>query len=228
MLDPSGYPLTTDPGEIERRLTTLERALALGAAARSLTSSAVGGGGVRVYGGGYVRIQDGGGLSIADDGNLDVTGDMTIAGGGSLTIVDGDLVLSAGSIDGDALADQVSTETRTASSSSFALGTSYGPAASITLTRPSWASRTVVSVQAVVRLPQIGQVYGQLTGMTSTPAVVTQALATGNDADTTACLAWGGVSTAATVTATVQARVNGTELSSPKSADLQVTAIYFR
>jgi hypothetical protein len=206
VLDASGYPVPRDRDEINRRLTALERLFALTASSRSLTNASIGGGGLRVYGGGSIKIE----------------------GSGSLYIESGNLILKDGVIDGDALEDQVQVEFFSTSSTSFETGTAWGTAATIPITPPAWATSTVVACQATLTLPTVGAIRGFLTGTDTTLEIFTASRNFGEDTNTVASLAWGGITTGA-FTASVDARVvfASTE-TTPKRADLQVTCIHMR
>lgn len=207
MLDESGYPTTLDPADMQRRLTVLERLTALGAAARSLTGSAIGNGGLRVYGGGSIRVEDGGSLYV-DQGNL---------------------VLGAGSVRGTALKGQILTDFQSTTSTSFEVSTAWVRSVSITVTRPAWATRTVVSCQAAVNLPVYGAMRGYLTGSGSTLDICTTPRSSRSDSDTSASLAWGGVSTDASITAAIDTRTFYLDPAvTSRRADLQVTCTFMR
>lgn len=158
-----------DLQDFARRITTLERRLALQAGQRRLGQSALGGGGLRVH----------------DSGNL------TIDGGGSLIIESGDLVLGAGSIDGAALATQFDanfyTTTRT-----FTGSTSWSTGASITVKAPTWAARTVVGLSLNVDAKTRAIIRAKIDGRSSTD-IEAHEWESGRDDRYAASLAWGGV-----------------------------------
>ena len=207
MVDITGYPIPTDPAEIARRLEAVERVFAMTASSRSLTQAAIGGGGLRVHDGGSIRIE----------------------GTGSLIVETGDLVLGAGAIDGAALAEQVSTDFFSTSSTSFAVSTSWGTAATLSIIPPAWANRTVVSAQATVTLPTVGSIRGFLTGAGTTLDVNTFSRNFGEDANTVASMAWGGVVTGSSAfTVSVEGRLTFAGGTTPKRADLQVSCIFMR
>ncbi|MGH8965000.1 MAG: hypothetical protein ACRDXB_06685, partial [Actinomycetes bacterium] len=62
----------TDPGWINRRFRYLERQIQELSAAKGLSSSTIGSGGLRVKDGGGITIEDGGGITITDSGVLDI------------------------------------------------------------------------------------------------------------------------------------------------------------
>ena len=207
MLDESGYPTPLDPADMQRRLTKLERLVALASAARSLTAAAIGAGGLRVFGGGSIRVEDGGSLYV-DKGNL---------------------VLGAGTIRGPALKGQIEPGFESATSSTFAISTAWSTSLSLVITRPAWATRTVVSCQAAVTLPTVGAIRGYLTGLGQTLDIYTASRNFGEDTDTVASLAWGGVSTAASITAAIETRTFFSDTTlTPRRADLQVTCTFMR
>ena len=207
MVDITGYPIPTDPAEIARRLEAVERVFAMTASSRSLTQAAIGGGGLRVHDGGSIRIE----------------------GTGSLIVETGDLVLGAGAIDGAALKEQVETGFFTASSTTFAVSTNWGTATTRSITPPSWATRTVVSAQATVTLPTVGSVRGYLTGAGNTLDVNTFSRNFGEDTNTVASIAWGGVVNGSSAfTVSVDGRLNFSGGTTPKRADLQVSCIFIR
>ena len=158
-----------DLQDFARRITTLERRLALQAGQRRLGQSALGGGGLRVH----------------DSGNL------TIDGGGSLIIETGDLVLGAGSIDGAALATQFDanfyTTTRT-----FTGSTSWSTGASITVKAPAWATRTVVGLSLNTEAKTSAITRAKIDGRASTDIQADQFNSLYGDRFG-ASLAWGGV-----------------------------------
>lgn len=207
MIDGSGFPIPENPDEIARRLTDLERSLAVEAARRSLTASAIGKGGLRVYDGGSIKIE----------------------GDGSLFLETGNLVLKAGSISGAMLEDQISTEFQSGSATGFPLTTTHADVVTVTVTPPPWAAKTVVSCQATALIPQAGWIRGVLNG-TVQQDVATGERQSGLDNAHTKSVAWGGVVTTGLVVATLQARrTNGAfEAPGSKRADLQVTCLHFR
>lgn len=143
-VDASGLPTPpTDPKEIGRRLARLERLVEVGGASRALTSASVGRGGI--------RVKDG--------------GSITIDTGGDLEIVTGNLVLGEGKIDGAALKEQLEPATKQTTAATFAASTSYAAKASFTISRPAWATSTIVQATAIVRMQLTGkQDYVDLDG----------------------------------------------------------------
>lgn len=134
-VDASGLPTTpTDPKEIGRRLSRLERLVEMGGASRSLTSASVGRGGIRVAEGGSIVVDT----------------------GGDLEIVTGDLILGEGKIEGSALKDQLEPDTYYNAETNFALTTSWAAKSSITITRPDWATSTIIQASALARARQNG------------------------------------------------------------------------
>lgn len=143
-LDSGGYPQTpTDIGSLGRRVVQLERAIQMGGGARSLVKASVGRGGIRVTNGGAVTIED----------------------GGEVIIETGDLVLGEGKIEGSALTHQLEANAYTNSASNFAVSTSWVSRASYTITRPSWATSTIVQAFALAHLESTGGSAGADLGL---------------------------------------------------------------
>lgn len=130
MLDETGYPTPTHTLEdLARQIKQLERDLALAYSARTLENASIGAGGLRVL----------------DGGNI------TISTGGTLEIITGDLILGAGKITGDALAEQIEARAFH-TTGTLTPSTSWRAAASITITPPSWATSTVLMATATATI----------------------------------------------------------------------------
>lgn len=111
-----------DLSDYGRRITALERQIALTQGSRRLTDSAVGGGGIRVHDSGQITIED----------------------TGSLVIESGDLVLGRGMIEGDALTSQIETFFASAWETGMGASSSWQTTASINFTPPGWATSMIV------------------------------------------------------------------------------------
>lgn len=154
--------------DLARRITAAERAHEMQQGSRRLGQTAIGGGGLRIYGGGSLTIDD----------------------GGSLVIIDGDLHLAAGSIDGDFLDTQVTTTYHSANRTDYG-STSWGTGATVTITPPEWATRTVVTISATADFKTRAE--GRI-NVAGTRSIATEAIEwrSGYDDRYTQAIAWGG------------------------------------
>lgn len=218
MLDSSGQPqLPTDIGTLGRRLVQLERAIQLGGGSRTLVQASVGRGGIRVAQGGSVTVEE----------------------GGAVVIQTGDLVLGAGKIDGAALAHQLEANAYSATASNVSASTSWASRASVTITRPSWATSTIVQAFALVNLQSTGGTAGADEGLDMRIVIDGQAGLEGAaaiGARSTLIYAAGGTTHARSTTAStipVQVQLRGRHSSvwtarSGSRVDLRVVAQFMR
>lgn len=128
------YPLPpSDPSHLPTQVLDLTRQIEQYSSSRWLSNATIAGD-----------------LTIKDGGNL------TIGAGSTLNIAAGNIRLRDGQIEGAALANQIGAVYRGAGASNFATGTGWDEKATVTFTRPSWASTAIVRASGAVRAQHEG------------------------------------------------------------------------